>query len=254
MTTTLIVLAHPDPRSFNGAWADATRHACEAMGDTVLFSDLVAMNFDPVERARHYPHRQSDTCFDALKAQEEAADLQLLPADVRLEIDKLRRADRVVFHFPIWWFAPPAILKGWFDRVLAHGELHTVEHRFDTGHFRTKKALFCVTTGSDERESAFNGKEGDIQMFLWPTAYALRYLGFSVAVPEIVHGVHGYHRGARQMALQKRLTSTLEAQQDLMMDFDNRPTMQFNADSDFDENGSLKTDRPSHSHFIRNEP
>lgn len=254
MTTTLIVLAHPDPRSFNGAWANATRSACEGLGDTVLFSDLVAMGFDPVERARHYPHRETATCFDTLKAQEEAAARNLLPADVTAEIEKLWRADRVVFHFPVWWFAPPAILKGWFDRVLAHGALHSVAERFDTGHFRGKKALFCVTTGSKESESAFNGKEGDIQMLLWPAAYTLRYLGFSVAVPEIVHGVHGYHRGARQEALQDRLASVLAAQGRLMADFDNRALLQFNADTDFDENGTLKEDRPSYSRFIRKDP
>jgi NAD(P)H dehydrogenase (quinone) len=254
LTTTLIVLAHPDPRSFNGAWANATRSACEALGDTVLCSDLVAMGFEAVERASHYPHRRDDSCFDTLKAQEEAADQHLLPADVKLEIEKLRRADRVVFHFPVWWFAPPAILKGWFDRVLAHGELHSVEHRFDAGHFRSRKALFCVTTGSDERESAFNGKEGDIQMLLWPAAYTLRYLGFSVAVPEIVHGVHGYHRGAKQEFLEDRLTNNLAGQDRLMAEFENRALLQFNADTDFDEKGTLKEDRPSHSHFIRKNP
>ena len=52
LTTTLIVLAHPDPRSFNGAWANATEAACEALGDTVLRSDLVALGFDPVEAAK----------------------------------------------------------------------------------------------------------------------------------------------------------------------------------------------------------
>lgn len=254
MTTTLIVLAHPEPRSFNGAWANATRRACEALCDTVLISDLVAMTFQPVERAINYPHRLSSTCFDALKAQEEAANLKLLPDDVRMEIDKLVRADRVVFHFPIWWFAPPAILKGWFDRVFAHGELHSVERRFDKGRFRGKRALFCVTTGSSEEESAFDGKEGDIQMLLWPTAYTLRYLGFSVAVPEIVHGVHGYHHGAREGDLQERLANTLDAQAELMAEFGRRPLIQFNADDDFNTNGKLKADRRSYSHFIRKAP
>ena len=47
MTTTLIVLAHPEPLSFNGAWAAATRQACMTAGDTVLTSDLVEMAFDP---------------------------------------------------------------------------------------------------------------------------------------------------------------------------------------------------------------
>ncbi|MBS1302258.1 NAD(P)H-dependent oxidoreductase [Loktanella sp. SALINAS62] len=254
MTTTLIVLAHPDARSFNGVWADATQTACEGLGDTVLRSDLVSMGFDPVERASHYPHLTSDTGFDALKAQENSAALNCLPTDVEAEIEKLRRADRVVFHFPIWWFAPPAILKGWFDRVLAHGALHSVDQRFDAGQFRSKKALFCVTTGSKESESAFDGKEGDIQMLLWPAAYTLRYLGFSVAVPEIIHGVHGYNRGKRQEELEDRLAMALDAQVGIMTDFASRPVIPFNADSDFDANGRLQVDRPNHSYFIRKAP
>jgi NAD(P)H dehydrogenase (quinone) len=254
LTTTLIVLAHPEPRSFNAAWANATREACEALGDAVLMSDLVTLDFQPVERAINYPHRLSSDCFDPLKAQEEAADLKMLPDDVGSEMEKLLCADRVIFHFPIWWFAPPAILKGWFDRVLAHGALHTVDRRFDKGHFRGKKALFCVTTGSNKDESAFNGKEGDIQMLLWPTAYTLRYLGFSVAVPEIVHGVHGYHREARKDALEGRLEATLDGQAELIAKFNDRPLIQFNADDDFSTNGTLKPDRPSFSHFIRKAP
>ena len=251
MTTTLIVLAHPEPRSFNAAWASATKKACKVVGDTVLQSDLVALNFQPVERASNYSHHSESARFDPLKAQEQASDLSQLPDDVRNEMDKLHLADRIIFHFPIWWFAPPAILKGWFDRVLAHGEIHSVERRFDRGKFRNKKALFCVTTGSSEAESAFNGKEGDIQMLLWPMAYALRYLGFSVAVPEIVHGVHGYHRGTRKDDLAARLAGTLNAQSELIAAFDSRPLIRFNADDDFTEAGTLKADRPSYSHFIR---
>jgi len=251
MTTTLIVLAHPDPRSFNGAWAEATRKACLAQGDTVLFSDLVAQGFNPVERASNYPNPAPDTPFDPLKAQEAAAAEGTLPDDVAQEIEKIRRADRNLFHFPLWWFAPPAILKGWFDRALAHGALHTVDERFDTGQFRGKKALFCVTTGSKEEESAFNGKEGDVQLLLWPAAYTLRYLGFSVAVPKVLHGVHGYHHGARQTALQDRLSQVIAAQSEVMATFDQRPLMPFNADDDFDANGQLKADRPSHTPFIR---
>lgn len=253
MTSTLIVLAHPDRRSFNALWAAATRRACENLGHEVLWSDLMAMRFDPVESDVHYPHR-SGHAFDALKAQEEAAKTGHIPKDVSAEIAKLRKADRIVFHFPLWWFQPPAILKGWFDRVFVHGALHSTDERFDHGQFRGKKALFCVTTGSSEAESAFNGKEGDIQMLLWPAAYALRYLGFSVLVPEVVHGVHGYHRGERLTALQGRLRHVLETQADLMQNFDRRRLMRFNSDNDFDEAGRLKPESPSHSPFIRHDP
>ncbi len=252
MATTLIVLAHPEPGSFNGAWAEATRAACEAVGDTVLTSDLCAMGFDAVESARHYPGWSG--AFDPLKAQETAAEAGSLPEDVAGEVAKLRAADRVVFHFPLWWFAPPAVLKGWFDRVLVHGALHSVEQRFDAGLCRGKSALFCVTTGATEAESGFDGKEGDVRMLLWPAAYTLRYLGFSVREPRVVHGVHGYFEGAEEETLQRRLRGVLAAQTDLIAGFDALPRMRFNADEDFDAEGRLRPDRPSYSPFIRHTP
>ncbi|MDP5085012.1 MAG: NAD(P)H-dependent oxidoreductase [Yoonia sp.] len=251
MSTTLIVLAHPDKRSFNGAWADATERAAIAQGDTVLWSDLYAMGFHPAEAAARYPDWEDATQFDPLKAQEDRAQSDRLPLDVAGEIAKIRQADRVVFHFPLWWFAPPAILKGWFDRAFAHGALHSVEQRFDTGLCRGKTALFCVTTGSRAEESAFNGKEGDVQMLLWPAAYTLRYLGFTVLVPRIVHGVHGFHKGARRQELETRLQDVLQGQADLLASCDTRACLPFNADDDFDAQGRLLPDRASHSPFIR---
>ena len=247
MTTTLIVLAHPNPNSFNGSWAKATHRACKDLGHEVLWSDLVTMNFHPVESKQHYSVDQNSDGFDPLKAQETASRKHQLPDDVYNEIKKLRSADRVIFHFPMWWFAPPAILKGWFDRVFLHGEMHTIDERFDRGQFVGKKALFCVTTGATDAESSFNGKEGDIQMLLWPVAYTLRYLGFSVLRPEVVHGVHSYHEGKDRELLQERLSNVLADQANLIAEFDQRPLMNFNPDDDFDEAGSLKPDRSSYS-------
>ena len=126
--------------------------------------------------------------------------------------------------------------------------------RFDKGQFRGRKALFCVTTGSSADESAHNGKEGDIRMLLWPMAYTLRYLGFSVVEPKIVHGVHGYHRDARKTALDARLREFLDSHATLIAAFDTLPLMPFNADTDFDADGRLKSDAPSNSRFIRHEP
>jgi NAD(P)H dehydrogenase (quinone) len=212
------------------------------------------MNFDPVEAPRHYRHNAANSAFDPLKAQEAATEADELPSVVSAEIDKLRRADRVIFHFPLWWFSPPALLKGWFDRVLAHGAMHSVEHRFDNGRCLGKKILFCVTTGSSEAESSFNGKEGDVQMLLWPTAYTLRYLGCTVLIPEVVHGVHGYHRGAKLKELRARLRAVLKNHDRIMAVLDERPVLSFNADSDFDTNGRLKANSPSHSLFTRQTP
>lgn len=252
MTTTLIVLAHPERRSFTGAWADATAQAAADLGDRVLWSDLTSMNFHPAEAAAHY-EGGSGSPFDPLKAQETAAAQDRLPADVAEEVAKIRQADRIVFHFPLWWFAPPAVLKGWFDRVLVHGALHNVDQRFDKGLCRGKTALFCVTTGANASESAHNGKEGDVQMLLWPAAYTLRYLGFTVLRPLVVHGVHGYFEGDERRELEDRLQAVLTAQREVMSRFDALPQIAFHADTDFDDNGQLRPDRPSLSHFIRHD-
>ncbi|MDP7185921.1 MAG: NAD(P)H-dependent oxidoreductase [Paracoccaceae bacterium] len=251
MTTTLVVLAHPEGRSFNGSWANATVKACRAAGDRVLVSDLTAMGFDAVERAAHYPSLPPAARFDPLKAQEAA---HVPPADIAAEIIRLEQADRVIFHFPIWWFSPPAVLKGWLDRVLQHGRIHTVDERFDRGKFKGKRALICATAGASQAECAHNGKEGDIRMQLWPLAQTLRYLGFDVIEPRVAFGVHGYHEGDDKSALEARLARTLSDQAAVLRDFDTLPLWPFNTDADFDANGQLKPDAPSHSPFIRHTP
>ncbi len=253
MAATLIVLAHPERKSFNGAWADATAKASIAAGHEIIWSDLYGMRFDPAESRDQYPGFAADRPFDPLKAQEEAAAADALPADVAVEIDKIRRADRIVFHFPLWWFGVPAILKGWFDRVLAHGELHTVDQRFDGGLCRGKKVLFCVTLGATEAEAGFNGKEGDIALLLWPHAYTMHYLGMTVLEPVLANSVHGYFEGTEEVELETRLSSLLEQQTEVIGEFDSRPQIKFNADSDFDEQGRLKPEAPSYSAMIRHQ-
>ena len=254
MITTLIVLAHPERHSFNGTWADATARASEELGHEVLWSDLGSMAFDPAESRGNFPDYPDDAPFDPLKAQEWSAGSGTLPNDVAAEIGKLNRADRVIFHFPLWWFAPPAVLKGWFDRVLAHGATHTIDERFDTGRYRGKKALFCVTAGASEAELSHNGKEGDVHLQLWPAAYTLRYLGFTILQPEIIFGVHGYYPGEEELTLRDRLTGVLANHSAVIRDFDRRSRLSFNPDSDFDAKGRLKPDSPSHSPFIRHQP
>ena len=212
----------------------------------MLRSELAA--FDPVERAGHYA--EPGAPFDVLKAQEAASAANGLPADVAAEVAKLEAADRVIFHFPLWWFAPPAMLKGWFERALVHGRTHDVDNRFDTGRYQGRKALFCVTTGAKASESGPDGKEGDTRLHLWPAAYTLRYLGFDVLEPVLVHGVHGYHRGARKLELEARLRRVLAGQAAVIAGFDDLPVMRFNADADFDAEGRLRADRESFSAFI----
>lgn len=250
MPSTHIVLCHPERSSFTARWADATARACTALGRSVTLTDLYAIGFDPAERGSHYTD-PAET--DVLKRQEAASKAGALPPDVTAEIANLRAADLLILHFPLWWFAPPAMLKGWCDRVLANGAMHDAHRRFDAGPARGKRVLFCVTTGSSATESAPDGKEGDIALLLWPLAYTFRYLGYDIYRPEVLHGVHGYHRDSRKTALEARLTAALDSRQALIGGLPNRPLLPFNADTDFDETGRLKPGAPSHWPFIRHE-
>ena len=144
--------------------------AVRTAGYEALTSDLYAMSFDAAEGPRHFP--APPLPFDALKAQECGP----LPADVVAEVAKLRAADLLILRFPIWWFAPPAMLKGWCDRALAHGHLHDVDNRFDTGRMQGKTVLFCVTTGANASESGPDGREGDTRLLLSATGADLTLL------------------------------------------------------------------------------
>ncbi|MGJ7094584.1 NAD(P)H-dependent oxidoreductase [Vibrio hannami] len=244
--TTLIVLAHPNTTSFNAQWANASAAACT---DEVLWSDLYAMKFDPSERAEHYG--KSREGFDPLKAQLEAASCNTLPSDVSTEVEKLHVADRVIFHFPLWWFGPPAILKGWIERCFVHGELHRSDARFESGLCKGKETLFCVTTGASAIESGPDGKEGNTNMHLWALAYSLRYCGFSVKQPVLFHGIHGYFEGEDKKALGLRCKAILAKQKQVIDGWYDIPDIMFNADSDFDDEGRLKLTSPSYSPFIK---
>lgn len=244
--TTLIILAHPGSKSFNAQWASASANACS---DKVLWSDLYTMAFDPVERAEHYG-KNCDS-FDPLKAQYETSCCGLLPEDVANEVKKLRAADRIIIHFPLWWFGPPAILKGWIDRCLVHGLIHSSDARFDSGLCKGKEALFCVTTGASAIESGPDGKEGNTHMYLWPLAYSLRYCGFEVKQPVLFHGVHGYFEGDLKKQLAQNCKAILEKQKDLIANWSERPFIKFNADSDFDNDGRLRSSSPKLTPFIK---
>jgi NAD(P)H dehydrogenase (quinone) len=98
-----VILAHPKPGSFNHAIAATAADAARACGHDVAFHDLYAEGFDAV-----VPHA-------------EIARGAALPDAVRHHCDEIARADGIVIVHPNWWGQPPAMLKGWIDRVIRPG-------------------------------------------------------------------------------------------------------------------------------------
>ncbi|KUG22588.1 nad(p)h oxidoreductase yrkl [hydrocarbon metagenome] len=98
-----VILAHPDPKSFNHAIAQTAVEALKANRHKVFFHDLYKEKFDPLLPAEEIP--------------EDAK----LPAIIKKHCEEIASADGIIIIHPNWWGQPPAILKGWVDRVIRTG-------------------------------------------------------------------------------------------------------------------------------------
>jgi putative NADPH-quinone reductase len=98
-----LILGHPHPGSFNHAIAERARHALDEEGHAVRYHDLYAEAFDPILPASEIP-REGD-----------------LDPVVARHCAEIAAADGIVIVHPNWWGQPPAILKGWVDRILRPG-------------------------------------------------------------------------------------------------------------------------------------
>ncbi|QFT98726.1 Glutathione-regulated potassium-efflux system ancillary protein KefF [Roseovarius sp. THAF8] len=236
---THIVHAHPEPTSYNGALTDTAQQALARSGGTVSISDLCAEGFDPVERAAHYTDRADADAFAALNEQRNAWKTGTVPGDVATEIGRLESADLLILQFPLWWHGPPAVLKGWMDRVFMSGGLYTSRMRYDAGYFRDKRAMVSVTTGAPEQAFGPDSRGGDFDVMLWPVQYSLHYMGFTVLPPFISYGVqgHGYSYEGRD-SLEARLRDNLDAWGKRLSNLDSDTPLHFPGWDDWDEGGA----------------
>ncbi len=147
-----IILAHPNPDSLNHAIAEAARRVLTDKGHQVFYHDLYQEKFDPLIPAQEFPK-------DAV-----------LPDEVARHCDEIAQADGIIIIHPNWWGQPPAILKGWVDRVIRPG----VAYEFlegDSGEgvpnglLKAKTALVFNT--SDTEASREQREFGDPLETIW---------------------------------------------------------------------------------------
>jgi NAD(P)H dehydrogenase (quinone) len=210
----LIVYAHPEPTSFNGAMKDVAVETLRAAGHSVEVSDLYAQGFQAVIGAGDFTGERVDPgALNIAAEQTRAVETGTLSPDILAEQDKLRRADLLILQFPIWWFGMPAILKGWADRVFARGFAYVAGRKYDTGLLRGKTAMLAVTTGTSADTYAPDGIDGDILAVLWPVHNGLlRYTGFDVLPPHVAYmpGRVGAEGRAGYLEAYRRRLQTLE--------------------------------------------
>lgn len=184
----LVLYAHPEPKSFNGALKAATLEAIAAAGHTAEVSDLYAEGFDPVAGRHDFSTVADPGFFHYQNEQALAAREGGFSAELQREQARVNRADAFILHFPLWWGGPPAILKGWFDRVMAFGFAYRDGTRFDTGLYKGKRGLMCVTTGGTTERFSDEGVYGPIEKVLWPTnRLMLEYMGLDVQEPFVAY-------------------------------------------------------------------
>lgn len=190
----LWVYAHPEPRSLNGALRDEGLRTLRELGHQVRESDLYAMRWNPVLDGDDYGHDPCERLYILTESQR-AYESGTLSADIRTEQDKLTWADTLILQFPMWWFGPPAILKGWIDRLFVQGFAQGVIDpqtgrmlRYGNGGLAGKRAMLVTTVGGREASTGTRGIHGDLGEILFPLQHGtLWYTGISVVPPFVVH-------------------------------------------------------------------
>jgi NAD(P)H dehydrogenase (quinone) len=98
-----VILGHPNKGSFNHAIAETAVTVLRENNHHVTFHDLYAENFDPLLPAREFPKNAVPD-----------------PA-IQQHCAEIAVADGIIIIHPNWWGQPPAVLKGWIDRILRPG-------------------------------------------------------------------------------------------------------------------------------------
>ena len=126
--------------------------------------------------------------------------------------------------------------------------------RYDTGVFKGKRALLSVTAGAPAASYELNGRNGDMDMILWPTHFALHYLGFSVLPPFVTYSV----QGGISYTQESEMLGELEQSRIRFRDYLTRVAetervepMGFNGWDDWDAEGRFKQGAQGHSAFVR---
>lgn len=107
----LVILAHPRPGSFNHTIAQSIVNTLRSREQNVIFHDLYREKFEPILRSGEIDGHGVDPIIDR-------------------HCRELAAADGIIIVHPVWWEQPPAILKGWLDRVFQPG----LAYDFTSGH------------------------------------------------------------------------------------------------------------------------
>lgn len=128
----VIILAHPSIHSFNGTLAAAYSTAAKLLADQVVLRDLYRLDFKPVLQASELPFGPD---FHP-------------GSDVVAERATIGDADAYVLIYPLWLNAPPAMMKGYLERVFGYGFAYGTEGRGSEPLLAGKRLISITTSGA----------------------------------------------------------------------------------------------------------
>jgi len=125
-----VIIAHQRQGSFCHAITSAAIEELKAAGHEIVYHDLYAEKFDPI-----------------LPDEEIPRDAKLDPV-VEQHCRELSAADGYVIVHPNWWAMPPAIMKGWLDRVWRQGVVYRFTPNGVDPLLRGKRAVVFTTSNT----------------------------------------------------------------------------------------------------------
>jgi NAD(P)H dehydrogenase (quinone) len=132
MVSHLVILGHPSTESFNATLAEAYMATVRSKGQHAILRDLYAIDFDPLLK----------------EAERTASGPTMVPDDARHELELATQSDVVVFVYPLWFGAPPAIIKGYLDRVFGAATRYVDFTNPKKSPFAGKRLAVISTSGS----------------------------------------------------------------------------------------------------------
>lgn len=137
---TTIVYAHPWNGSFNRAILNHVADALNERGKEFFLIDLYRDGYDPTMTASELSHYKNGEASDSMVMQYQHI---------------LKKTDEIIFVFPIWWHNAPAMLRGFFDKVMLKGAAYNEEGTIMRAIWDIQKTL-VITTSEATTETLIN--------------------------------------------------------------------------------------------------
>lgn len=201
----LSLYVHHEPSSLTAVLKNTAISILMSQRHTVIETDLYGSGFEP--RADKIDFNiAAGGHFNYMLEQKFAAshDMAFSP-DILEEMNKLQQANILLIHTPIWWLSVPALLKGWFDRVLAMGFAWDGGKIYENGLLNGKSAMLCVVAGGPREYYRETGKhKASIEQILHPIQHGtLAFCGMDILEPFVVFNSLGLDETARNQVIRE---------------------------------------------------